>query len=194
MSTTRPPSYDDRFVVPLEPSRRGAHRARTSPFASALPVIAVLATVSAVIVLGWMLFGGQLFGGQEPDTTAGGDQSAQVSGSTEPSQAGTTAEPSTSEPAVPADQTASVTVLNSTQTSGLARNAVTSLKGDGWSNAEFSYDSAEARTTTVVYYADAAQEATAQALVDDLGVGEIEQSSDEAANGIVVVLGADYTA
>jgi hypothetical protein len=190
MSATRPPSYDDRFVVPLEPSRRGAHRARTSPFASALPVLAVLATVVAVIVLGWILFGNQLFGGNQ-DTTAGGNETAPA---TAPAEApATTSQTTTSTPAAEPDRTVTVTVLNSTETSGLARNAVTSLQGDGWANSDFSYDSAEPRTTTVVYYADAEQEATAQALVDDLGAGEIEESADEAGNGIVVVLGTDYS-
>jgi hypothetical protein len=193
MSTTKPPSYDDRFVVPLEPSRRGAHRARTSPVASALPVIAVLTTVFAVIVLGWILFGGQLFGGQGQDTTAAEDQAPSVSESAQPPQEETTSDPVPSENDVPADRTASVTVLNSTETSGLARNAVTALEDDGWSNAEFSYDSARSRTTTVVYYADEDQESTAQALVDDLGVGEIEQSPEDADEGIVVILGTDYT-
>ena len=40
-------SYEEQFVVPLEASRRGAHRARVSPLLGALPVVAV-----AVVVVG----------------------------------------------------------------------------------------------------------------------------------------------
>jgi hypothetical protein len=158
--------------------------------ASLLPVIAVLATVAAVVALGWILFGGQLFG-QNSNEAVDGEQTASATGAANPSQEATSAAPSTTQPAPVADRTTGVTVLNSTQTSGLARRAVTALQSDGWTNSEFSYDFAQLRSTTVVYYADAEQETTAQALVDDLGVGEAEVS-DQAADGLLVVLGTDY--
>lgn len=198
MSATRPPSYDDRSVVPLEPSRRGAHRARMSPLIASLPIIAVAAVVVAVIALAWTLFGGTLFGGGSdatsastvtPQATTTGSATASASGS---AQATETA-PTTSASAVAeVDKTVGVTVLNSTRTSGLAKKATTALQGKGWTNAKFSYDSATSHTTSVVYFAKSSQKDTAQALVDDLGVGSAKQSSSMATKGITVVLGTDY--
>lgn len=198
MSATRPPSYDDRFVVPLEPSRRGAHRARMSPLIASLPIIAVVAVVVAVIALAWTLFGGTLLGGRD-DTTSASTVTPQASetnsapaSASGPAQATETAPTTSASPVVEIDRTVSVTVLNSTRTSGLAKKATTELQGKGWTNAKFSYDSATSRTTSVVYYAKSSQKDIAQALVDDLGVGSAKQSSSMATKGTTVVLGTDY--
>jgi hypothetical protein len=132
-----------------------------------------------------------LLGGHDESSTAEGSQTAQVTTEASTSPPISTA-PETTAPVVEVDKTVSVTVLNSTQTSGLARKAVTALQGEGWTKSEFSYDAANARSTTAVYFAEEGEEATAQALVDDLGVGTVKQSSTVAADGIVVILGTDY--
>ncbi len=195
MSATRPPSYDDRFVVPLEPSRRGAHRARMSPVIAVLPVIAVIAVVVAVVALAWTLFGGSLLGGGGANTQAASvttlpssTASASASASTQPS---TSASATTSQPAAVVDRTLAVTVLNSTRTSGLAKGAVTRLQGKGWTKAQVSYTAATARPTTI-YYSTTAQKDTATALRDDLGGGTVKKSAAIAGGALSVVLGTDY--
>ncbi len=55
-NSTRPGGYDERLVVPLEASRRGAHRARVSPLLAALPLLAVIVVVAAVIGVAYTLF------------------------------------------------------------------------------------------------------------------------------------------
>jgi cytoskeletal protein RodZ len=196
MSATKPPSYDDRFVVPLEPSRRGAHRARMSPLIASLPIIAVVAVVVAVIALAWTLFGGTLFGGDPGNTIAASVtpqpsiSSASPSTSAAPSTGAST--PSTGSTAsAEVDKAESVTVLNSTGTAGLARKAAAALQDKGWTKVQASYTSAAARPTTV-FYATSGQKATAQALADDLGVGLVKKSAAMAGDGITVVLGTDY--
>jgi hypothetical protein len=192
MSATKPPGYDDRFVAPLEPSRRGAHRARMSPLVAALPVVAVVTVVVAAVALAWTLFGGGLFGGGGDEASSGAVTTAAAGPSTTGAPSTTAAEP-TSDPPVEVDRTQAVIVLNSTRVSGLAKKATTELKGKGWSGAKFSYAEAEARETTAIYYATDEQKDAADALAEDLGVGEVEQSASMATDGITVVLGTDYT-
>ncbi len=82
-----------------------------------------------------------------------------------------------------------MSVLNSTKRSGLARRAASALRADGWS-VTTGNERGQAPPTTV-FYADSEQQATAQAVADDLGGSPaVEQSSDY--SGITVVLGDDY--
>ncbi len=77
-NSTRPGGYDERLVVPLEASRRGAHRARVSPLVAALPLLAVVVVVAAVIGVAYTLFLGRsandaadpLAGGPNPGPTS----------------------------------------------------------------------------------------------------------------------------
>ena len=69
-NSTRPSSsYDERFVVPLEASRRGAHRARVSPLVAMMPVVAVVGIVVAGRGIGVdsvrALADGRIFTGQQ---------------------------------------------------------------------------------------------------------------------------------
>lgn len=210
MSTTKPPAgYDDRFVVPLEPSRRGAHRARVSPVVGVLPVVAVLAVVLVVVLLAWTLIAGSgrdssgnaVATGAPTDVVAQpGQQSAQPAPSdtvsTPPaSSAATTTGAATTAPEGTVDKTGTVTVLNSTTRTGLARKVATTLNGKGWTGADFATTpKAAARTTTAVFYATAAQKAVADAVVADLGIGTVRKSSQFGTAGVTVVLGADYPA
>lgn len=207
MSATKPQSgYDDRFVVPLEPSRRGAHRARVSPVVGALPVVAVSAVVLVVILVAWTLFGRStgtsVQAGPVATPTGAVTQPTQA---TQPAQPAATAQdtasaaataaataPATTTPAQTVDKTLPIAVMNSSGISGLARGVATTLKGGGWTINGTPGNVTPARPTTV-YYATAAQKATAQAVLDALGgTYRLRRSATEAAAGITVVLGADY--
>ncbi|HET9655275.1 MAG TPA: LytR C-terminal domain-containing protein [Kineosporiaceae bacterium] len=203
MSATKPPpGYDDRFVVPLEPSRRGAHRARVSPLIGALPVVAVVAVVTVVIVLAWTLFGHQTSGSGA--AAGGGVTSAAGPGGSTPAATGggsaaTTPNPqATTTPTESAgggtksalNQAISVTVLNTTGRNGLAAKVATLLVGKGWTAAKSAKTVVTARPTTV-FYATNEQKAEADAIVTDLGVGAAKKSTTMGP-GITVVLGSDY--
>jgi hypothetical protein len=200
MSATKPPpGYDDRFVVPLEPSRRGAHRARVGPLIGVLPVAAVVAVVSVVIVLAWTLFGGEApgsgaasGGGVTSAATPGGSGPAAAGSGTAPSSQTTPAATSSagSETRPGVNQTAAVTVLNATGRSGLGAKVAGLLVGKGWTGAKVAKTSTATRPTTV-FYATTEQKAEAEALVADLGVG-VTKKSTTMGTGITVVLGSDY--
>jgi hypothetical protein len=201
MSTTKPPaSYEDKFVVPLEPSRRGAHRARVSSLVSALPVLAVLAVVTVVIVLTWKLFGNSTVtatGTARPappsQTQSAVPGSAVSASASAPATASpTTAAPSATQPTQAVDKTLPIGVMNSSGIAGLAARAATKLEGDGWTIDGTPGNVRPARPTTV-YYATTKQKETAQAVLTALGgTYRLRHSAANAGKGITVVLGSDY--
>jgi hypothetical protein len=90
-----------------------------------------------------------------------------------------------------------ITVLNGTTTKGLASAAGDNLVKQGWTGASSTIGS---RTNagssdvakTVVYYADAANETAARAMVLSLKIGEIRLSTAYPDSPITVLLGRDY--
>jgi len=109
----------------------------------------------------------------------------------------TTAEP-TSEP-VPTvepttDPSASVTVLNGTPTTGVARSVGELLTTGGWTVGSTSDADTEDFVTTTVYYADASLEGAARG-VAALLPGSVVLLSDDFAGSdasLTVVVGSDY--
>lgn len=199
MSATKPsPGYDDRFVVPLEPSRRGAHRARVSPVVGVLPTIAVVTVVAVVIVLAWALFGrsGDSSGPVASTGTLTIGQSVQASpvpgdAVSTPAEATTRTPSASSTTGGEVDKTVSVTVLNSTSRNGLASRVSSNLVNAGWTSARVSTMRVSARPTTV-YYTTADQKATVDVLLTDLEAGAGKRSTAFGTTGITVVLGTDY--
>src|SRR5690242_17280614 len=147
-NSTRPGGYDERLVVPLEASRRGAHRARVSPLLAALPLLAVIVVVAAVIGVAYTLF-------LRPPTNDASDPLG-----TAPNPGATTSAPAASAPAsqpaasatTPAgessssaatggtvDKAAKVTVYNGSvpAVNGLARDGSGKLTGAGFTGAAF---------------------------------------------------------
>jgi hypothetical protein len=205
-NSTRPSGYDERLVVPLEASRRGAHRARINPLMSVLPVLAVVVVVVAVIGVAYTLF---VKGTNTADDNPTGTVPA-TSAPAAPNPTGTTSAPaagsSSSKPATsasassssaaPVDKEVAFIVYNGStaQTSGLAKKANTALKGDGFTKGQVSTSSlpVSRSQTTHIYYATDADKATAEALKDALGVGSVRQNATVAAQRLVVVVGDDY--
>jgi hypothetical protein len=209
-NNTRQGGHDERFVVPLEASRRGAHRARVNPLVAALPMVAVAAVVAVVVALAYTLLAGNLFGG---GSAAPGDDPPPVaaptsSGRTSPSPS-TTAEPeptdtppaSQSPTTTPSDDPAEVdktirlAVFNGTgptPKNGIGAKAATQLKNAGWTTRTPQTWRGDRVAGTTIYYATAAQQASAEALVEVLGVGVVRRSSSIANGGITVVIGNDW--
>lgn len=216
MSGVRPGGVEDRYVAPLEANRRGAHRARPNPLLGVLPLIAVAAVVVAVAggVVALVGGGGLLPSGKDktvagstiasskpaakPTTPAAKPSTPaaqQSSPSTEPSKS---ADPSPSDsasaPAGTVDKTVKVTVHNSTSTGGLAKKTSGKLKDAGWEGAKFAPGQSAAVPQTIVYYATEDLKATAEALVEELGVGVAKQTSKTSRTdgSIGVFLSTDY--
>jgi len=90
-----------------------------------------------------------------------------------------------------------ITILNGTKTKGLAAAVGDNLVKQGWSGAAPGIGSrtnagSSDITKTVVYYADAANESAARAMVLSLKIGEIRLSSAFPGSPITVVIGSDY--
>ncbi|MBI4939319.1 MAG: LytR C-terminal domain-containing protein [Actinobacteria bacterium] len=205
MNTTRQRN-EDQYVMPVEASRRGAHRARVSPLLGALPVVAVAVVVVGVVLLAWTLFGGSGGGGTTTAEPAGGVSSAAQPGGqssapkpastkspsaaqSEPSQEPTKETPST--PASTVDKSLEIVVRNSTSTGGLARGAASKLTAKGWT-INGTPDNYRPTIPTTVFYAEDSQKASALAVAKVLSIDLVKQDADMAAKGITVVLGSDY--
>jgi hypothetical protein len=205
-NSTRHGGYDERFVVPPEASRRGAHRARVNPVLAVLPFVVVAALVAGVVALAYTFLSGSFGGngGNDPagsavatatPTTTGGATAtagASPSASAEPSQ-----EPSASPSATPSatvDKSVQLSIFNGTSPTinGHAAKAGAALKAEGWRFRKPETWSGPAITRTTVFYANARQEATAEAVVESLGVGVARRSASQARSGITVVVFNDW--
>jgi hypothetical protein len=180
-----PTSYpNDRFDdVPQHLDRVGAHRApakkgrRWVAFWWALAATALLIGIGAV---GLTVLNNRL------NFTIPGIQAIAPS-ETPVEEAVPTAEPTT-------DPSASVTVLNGTTGTGVARSVGELLTGAGWTVATTSNADTEDVVTTTVYYADPAQEGVARGVAALLPGSEVALADTFANSGatVTVVVGADY--
>ncbi len=199
-NSTRQGGYDERLVVPLEASRRGAHRARTNPLVAALPLLAVVAVVAAVIGVTWALFlrgGGDqsAVGPLDTQTTPPATNSAPAN---PPQPSGDATPPVTPSktPSAPSGGTVSksiaITVYNGTSIQGLARRGASALVAEGFKKANFTTDKwSPAVSATTVFYSKDSQKATAEAVAEALGVGKAEKTTKDTGAGIAVVAGTD---
>ncbi|GAA3734434.1 hypothetical protein GCM10022239_08190 [Leifsonia bigeumensis] len=90
-----------------------------------------------------------------------------------------------------------LSILNGTETPGLANQVGDALVEQGWAGAAEGVGSranASARDIeeTVVYYADPSYEGAARGIVLALGVGEVRLSTDYPGSPVTVVIGSDY--
>jgi hypothetical protein len=198
-NSTRPGGYDERLVVPLEASRRGAHRARTNPLVAALPLLAVVVVVAAVIGVAYTLFlrpgGGEqaavdpLTTPSSPAATAGTTPATPDSSPSAPAPSSPGA--SSTAPAAPVNRNIAIAVYNGTGINGLAKRAASALNGAEFPKAKSAGNWTGTRVSvTTVFYSEQSQAATAKAVASALEVGKAQQS-DSADGGLVVVTAAD---
>lgn len=205
MSATRQPVHE-RYGAPVEASRRGAHRARSAAVTTVFPVVAGLAVVTLVILGVFSLLGG------DPETPG---RRAAVAAPTATGSAAPTADPEAGDPpasapsasadggagdgeaeeekgaAAEVDKDVPLVVLNSVSVNGLASRTKTALEGDDWTVTRTGDSIERNRDTTTVYYGDAEDEASAEAVVETLGFGRVLRSAEIARKGITIVLGQD---
>ncbi len=199
-NSTRQGGQDERLVVPLEASRRGAHRARTNPLVAALPLLVVVIVVAAVIGVAYALFlkpSGET-GASDPSTSPAvpGATSA-PSATTQPSTSASksssaSGSSSSSSPAATVDKAIGITVYNGTGINRLASRVSNALVTAGYSKAKFTtakWGSSVSQTT--VFYSKDSQAATAAAVAKALKVGKAEKTTDSTNAGLAVVAAAD---
>ena len=125
----------------------------------------------------------------DPSSSAGPTPSADPSESADPTPVETPAE----ETAPPADLARSVEVLNATSTSGLASGAKAKLDAAGFTGVTSGNFPGTNPATSVVYYPTPEDATTAAAVASALGIAAVEEAAENAPDGIVAVLAADYT-
>ena len=197
-NSTRQGGQDERLVVPVEASRRGAHRARTNPLVAALPLLVVVIVVAAVIGVAYALFlkpSGDTTAGEPLASPSGTSATSAPSATTQPSatsSASSSASSSSASSSPPAtvDKSTAVTVYNGTTITGLAGRVTTALKGQGFSGAAVNKNTWRGSTVgeTTIFYAKNSQAATARAVAKALGGGKTRLSTSDAANGGIVVV------
>lgn len=167
----------------IEPTgRRGAHRRDTGKPAQygALALIAVVAVIAVLLVIGVVNIIRSSAGSPEEKVA---EPAATQSASAEPEETETAAvEPATDEEKA---QT-TVAVLNSSGVSGAAAKYGDAAAAAGWSVSELG-NYQDTGSTSVVYYKDPEDEKIARALGADLGIAEVEESEEFAADVTAVI-------
>jgi hypothetical protein len=189
----------DRFdEVPDDLQRVGAHRAEARRgrgwivFAWAALATGVLVG-AGVVYLGVANDSFQFVAPTSDETSQAGSEApgdGETDGSAAPTTPAETVAPA--DPASVDPDVTTITVLNGTDTSGLAGQASLALAETGWTVA--GQGNAEGTgAATVVYYADAADEAVARGVARDLGTTTVELSDAFPDSSVTAVLGDDYT-
>jgi hypothetical protein len=210
-NTTRQGGADAPSAIPIEASRRGAHRARPNPWFGVLPALAVAAVVVAVAVLTYTLFGNN---GSSSSSTAGNlspTAGAGASAGAVPASSATTGAsviPPSPAPVASAaggsspqptatggiDTTVTLHFFNGTRPNvqGVSRLASEKFTALGWKVGPYAAWAGPAVTQTTIYYGKPEQKATAQTVAATLGVGTVKLSAARAGKGIVIVVSNDY--
>jgi len=186
---------DDDGPVPV-----GVHRAQVPAWRSWIPLLAILIIVPLLAWGAVGLLGRHSIGtGGSSTATAGvaavDDSTTAQAPEGEQQAAPEATDEASAEPTGTVDYTTGITVHNGTDTTGLATRTGDKLQNAGFTSITVSQGvyTLEEPSSTTVYYASADLAASAQAVADVLGSGEVVESAEEAqSNPIVVVLRDDY--
>lgn len=187
----------------------GVHRAPRSWWSRWWPFVAVIIVVPAPTVGAVMWassWDGLGTGGNAPSTasTQATDDTATdpATGNDDPAVTdgtdGGAIDQQTPEETVPdaeatPDFTLPIEVLNAARVSGIAGDAASTLEAAGFTSVTTGNGDASLADVTTVFYANADQAVTAQAVANALGITPVVESAQSAGTGIVVVLRADFS-
>ena len=180
--------FDD---LPVGVARIGAHRAAgkrgTGWIAFASAVVATVALIAA----GLFIISRFDHSFEVPLLPA-----EPIATETETPEPVVTAEPITDPASLPPEQLSALvlSVLNGTETNGLASVAATQLVEAGWPDPSRAAASSTTEELTIVYYATAADEGVARGIAQLIGTSEVRLSDAFPGTSVTVVLGADYVA
>lgn len=179
---------------------RGAHRAPRSwwsrwwPFVTVLVVFPVLAYGLVTWLSDWDGLSGVDLPSFSQDDEEPAEQTQEPAPQETPTQAPVETPAATPEPTPEpvADLSRPVSVLNATSTVGLAGGATDTLEEAGFTTVTADNWLGDDLDTSVVYYATAADVATAQAVAAALGIAAVQEDATRAPDGLVAVLAGDY--
>ena len=207
---------DEFDKVPQTASRQGVHRTASAPVRVRLwPILTAGIVALAIGMVSFLILPKLGFDGPAtqaassleaaplaetgptpsaaPGASAGPSTEPEPSSSSEPDPAGNET-PSSPEPTVQTatvDKTQAVAVYNAAGIAGLAGRVGGTVQSDGWTLGQVGNWAGAPQQGSVIFYAGAAQEASAQALAELLGVPAVVESA-EFQVPLVVVLGPGY--
>ncbi|MEA5454187.1 LytR C-terminal domain-containing protein [Sinomonas sp. JGH33] len=187
--------FDD---VTETPRRQGVHRAKDSvqPPRRGVAWVIVAAAI-AVVVVAAVLFIVPKYLSSTAASPAPGSQTSSsasapsASGSPSATPSASTTPTPTPTPTPTADHTLQVGVYNATTTSGLGNRVATAARNAGWTVAAIGNWGGSQVASSVVFYRDASQKASAQALAADLGIANVQQAQ-QLGYPLAAVLGPGY--
>lgn len=192
------PQYPrDRFDdVPADQGRVGAHRAvpRGGRGWRAFAWAALATGVLVAAGVAWLAVANQSF--QFTNPLSSGSSAPADPGATDDAAA-TEAPEATPTPTPVTDPTqvdpsvTTVTVLNATDTAGLAARAAGTLEDQGWTVGSQG-NASDGAPTSIVYYGAAEDEGVALGLAQALGISTTQQTDAFPGASVTVVLGDDY--
>lgn len=169
---------------------RGAHRPPGFGFVVFVPWLVAAVAVIAVVLLGGGLWNRNPSSDGTTSVSAGAKPKPTKPPLTGPSSPAPVT--TTSAPTGEVKRELALVVLNGTPRSGLAAKAADKLRGAGWQIRSTGNHPAS-NAGTVVYFGRATLQATAEAVVAQLGGGSAKESADFGRERVTVVLGSDFT-
>jgi len=149
----------------------GAHRAELPFWRENLLYIIIIGAAVVMLVVLLFVIGGMGGGGDD-------DRAADPTTASESTEGEDAAEESPSEePAPEPDLSVPVQVINAGSINGLAGTWQEQLQGEGWEDVSVATADSP-QQEPVVFYRDEADQATAQALAEQVGAGEARQSDE----------------
>ncbi len=149
----------------------GAHRAELPFWRENLLYIIIIGAAVVMLVVLLFVIGGMGGGGDD-------DRAADPTTASESTEGEDAAEESPSEePAPEPDFSVPVQVINAGSINGLAGTWQEQLQGEGWEDVSVATADSP-QQEPVVFYRDEADQATAQALAEQVGAGEARQSDE----------------
>ncbi|WP_336852322.1 LytR C-terminal domain-containing protein [Sinomonas albida] len=188
--------FDD---VPEAPRRQGVHRTKGAVESGRRGIggVIIAAAIVVILVAAALFIVPKLLGSSATTgPTAGGSSSAPAPATPSATPTPTTAPSSTPTPTqsapVQADKTLAVGIYNATSTAGLGNRAATAARNAGWTVGGVGNWTGSPVSSSVVFYKDASQKASAQALAADLGIATVLQAQ-QLGYPLAAVVGPGYT-
>lgn len=189
----------------------GVHRGNMSVAARVIPFVVVVVVAALLGMLAWGLFSGEAGKIRFPwqasgsssqaasrststksDKSAGAKKTASSSASSSSATASASTDGSSSASATQTAQSvnksSAVRVINATGITGYAAQKAKILTGDGYTNVSADNPTGQVPTTSVVWYQNETDKATAQDVASTLGISQVEQVGNIASPVVVVLL------
>ena len=187
--------FDD---VPEAPRRQGVHRTKGAVETGRRGIGGVIVAAAIVVILVAAalfivpkLLGSPAAAGPSAGGSSSAPASAKPSATPTPTTPSSTPTPTQSAPAQ-ADKTLAVGIYNATNTAGLGNRAATAARNAGWTVGGVGNWTGSPVSSSVVFYKDASQKASAQALAADLGIATVLQAQ-QLGYPLAAVVGPGYT-